>query len=423
MNLKQWLIISEQLLEIKTPEEFHLTLVFVLQKLTQCQMCFSYTKTVQGFKLTHASHVSEIDRQAPLVEWLEKDYIPSLKPQFSCGESTTIEALPSCNHVIHFPIEEQGSITWGVVCLSSNSISEGEQQFLLMINNYINSLYKAMFRRKFSQQLKQFDRKNAVWICVAILLLGFIRLPQTVLAEAEVMPIKPELIAPSIEGVVKKIHVLPNEQVTAGQKLLELDDIVVKNKLEEATQKLNTANQRYLKAYRSAYKDTKVKDELSILENEVKQAEIEKKYYTNLLERTVISASIDGIALYSSPSDFIGKPVKVGEKVMLVADPKQKKINFTIPVDSVTEIDPKKSLVLYPNLHPLSTVSAKLKYINPIAESKSDGSLGFTGEASITDGDIALGEHGTLKLYGPAKSIWVLLFQRPLRFIRQSLGV
>ena len=266
-------------------------------------------------------------------------------------------------------------------------------------------------------------KKKLALALVGLFILGFIKLPQTILAPAEVMPIKPELVAPSVDGVIKKLLVLPNQVVKKGQKLVELDDILIKNKLEEATQKLTTNKARYLKAYRNAYLDPSARNELVILKNEVQQARIEQAHYQNLLKRTVISAQKEGVALYSSPSEFLGKPIKIGQKIMLIANPLKTKINFWIPIDTIVTINQTKPLVLYPNLHPLATVKAKLQYVNPIAEAMPDGTLGFYGQAQILKGDIQLGEKGTIKLYGPAKPIWALLLQRPFRFLRQTLGI
>lgn len=424
MNALQWLILEQRLIEAKNSDEYPFIFLSILQKLLKCNIGISYKKTLKGYIITDAMHVSEIDRQSPTIEWMEKDLLPQLSNE---AEVKTIDPPESINfghQIIHLPISNNGNFEWGVICFINQQPSDGEMIFLKTACAHVAALYSKNFDKTLKSRLKKtLSRKKLLTMLLIVFLLGFIRLPQTVLATAEIMPIEPEMVSPSIDGVIKKINILPNEKINKGQILVELDKILIGNKLEEATQKLKTSKARYLKAYRSAYKDDQVRNELLVLQNEVKQAEIDKNHYTNLLARTSIKATQDGVAIYSSPSDFIGKPVKIGEKIMLIANPKYIKIDFWIPIDNIVKINKEKNLVLYPNLHPLDTVQAQLEYINPIAEPMPDGSLSFFGQAKILKGNIQLGEKGTLKLYGSPKSIWVLIFQRPFRFLRQSLGI
>jgi len=424
MNALQWLILEKRLIEAKNSEEYPFIFLSILHKLLQCHAAVTYKKTLNTFIVKDAMHVSEVDRQSPVIEWIEKDLLPSLSNEVDVSDVSPPPSLSSSNIVLHLPITIKDQLEWGVVCFLNKPPSGSETIFFKTLCAHVGSLYEKTIEKKIHHKIKNtLTKKRFLAVCFVIFLLGFIKLPQTVLAQAESMPIKPELIAPSVDGVIKKIFVLPNEQIKKGQELVELDDILIKNKLEEAAQKLKTSKSRYLKAYRNAYKDNDVRNELIVLENEVSQATIEKNHYSNLLKRTIISAQDQGVAIYSSPNDFIGKPVKIGQKIMLIANPKKIKIDFWVPVDNIVSIKKEKTLVLYPNLHPLTTVKAKLLYVNPIAEPMPDGTLGFFGQAQILKGDIQLGEKGTLKLYGPDKFIWTLLFQRPFRFLRQMLGI
>lgn len=424
MNALQWLILERRLIEAQNSEEYPFIFLSILQKLLKCQIGITYKKRLNTFVVTDAMHVSEVDRQSTTIEWLEKKLLPTLSAKV---ETLTVEppaSLGASNHLLHLPIFCGDQFQWGVVCFIDKASSESEVVFFKTLSEHVGALYGRFIERKLNHRLdKYLAKKKLALALVGLFILGFIKLPQTILAPAEVMPIKPELVAPSVDGVIKKLLVLPNQVVKKGQKLVELDDILIKNKLEEATQKLTTNKARYLKAYRNAYLDPSARNELVILKNEVQQARIEQAHYQNLLKRTVISAQKEGVALYSSPSEFLGKPIKIGQKIMLIANPLKTKINFWIPIDTIVTINQTKPLVLYPNLHPLATVKAKLQYVNPIAEAMPDGTLGFYGQAQILKGDIQLGEKGTIKLYGPAKPIWALLLQRPFRFLRQTLGI
>lgn len=423
MNVLQWLVLEKRLLNAQSTDEFPYIFLSILQKLLQCQISLSYKKRLNSHVVMDVSYVSEVDRQSPIIEWVEKQVLPSLKAEVEVTSITAPENMISSDHLLHLPISSNGELIWGVICFIDKVPSANEMMFFKQLGDHIGTLYQKLAINKQKLSHHAVSKKRIILLFLLTFVAGFIKLPQTVLASAEIMPINPELISPSIDGVIKQVLVLPNEVIKKGQALIELDDILIKNKLEEATQKLNTKKSRYLKAYRNAYSSVEARSELLTLENEVKKAEIEKVHYTNLLKRTKLLASSDGVALFSSPTKLIGKPVKIGEKIMLVADPNKTKIDFWIPVDSIVTINESKDLVLYPNLHPLSTVDAKVQYTNPIAEAMPDGSLGFFGQAEIIKGNIQLGEKGTLKLYGAAKPIWQLIFQRPFRFIRQTLGI
>ena len=50
-----------------------------------------------------------------------------------------------------------------------------------------------------------------------------------------------------------------------------------------------------------------------------KQAEV--TYLTELLEKSKLLAPQGGVAIFSSQDDWRGRPVQVGERVMMIADP------------------------------------------------------------------------------------------------------
>lgn len=428
MNILQWLLIEKQLLGCTNPTDFHFTLLSVLQKTLKCQQAVIYQKKLGKFLIKNAMHVSQIDNSSPLILWLENEFLTSIdNEQPAILEVPIIDNLSMLQQykkIWHLPLIKNAQQNYGILCFLDNIPSEKDITLMTMMCDNISLLYAKMHQQTQKRWHSIFSSpKKLSLIGLAIVVFMFIKVPQKVLATAEVSPVQPELISASIEGIVKQILVSPDERVNKNDKLVLLDDEVIKNKLSEAVQEYNVAYARYLKAYRNAFTDQQSKNEIQLLKNNISQAKIKQNYFEDLLSRTVISASKQGIAIFSSPNEFIGKPVRVGQKIMLLADPDNKIIDFWVPVDNVVNIDPNQSLVMYSNLQPLHAIEAKLKFINPIAQPMPDGSLGYFGQATFTDPSITLGEKGTLKLYGEKKSLWLLLFQRPLRFVRQSLGI
>ena len=61
------------------------------------------------------------------------------------------------------------------------------------------------------------------------------------LAPAEVVPRDPQVISAPIDGVVREVLVLPNEPVTAGTPLLQLEDAELQSSVEVAERALLVA--------------------------------------------------------------------------------------------------------------------------------------------------------------------------------------
>lgn len=430
MNILQWLLIEKRLLSCKKTHEFPFVLLSIFQKVLKCQQAIAYRKTGKRYKVETALHVSQVDHRSPLISWLELEFLPALPDEdfalIDVPKHSELPHLQQYKKILHLKLDNTPKNTMAVMCFLPSDLSESQTTLVRLLVDNVGLIYQnlkqAKRSRKWLSAKWSISYRLLLYICV-IASLFFIKMPATVLAPAEVSPVRPELVSSSIDGVIKKVLVTPDTKVTKGQQLILLDDIVVKNKLMEAKQAYQVAHQRYLKAYRNAFTDQKSKHELALLQNKIKQAAITKKHYQQLLQRTVISATMDGIAIFSSPNELIGQPIKIGQRIMLLADPHKKVIDFWVPIDNIVNVDSQHALTVYPNLHPLQAISAQLIYINPIAQPMPDGQLGYFGQATFKDGTIKLGEKGMIKLFGERVSLAQLFFQRPLRYFRQLVGI
>jgi len=86
-------------------------------------------------------------------------------------------------------------------------------------------------------------------------------------------------------------------------------------------------------------------------------------------------------------------------------------------------VDKEVSVTFYGNENPLKPVSAQIKYVDPIAAARPDGTLAYFGVANLPKNSTAqLGEQGTAKIFGKKVSLVYYLFRRPIRYIRQHAG-
>lgn len=265
-------------------------------------------------------------------------------------------------------------------------------------------------------------RRRWKWIIWTFLLFP-VRL--TVLAPGELVPANPAIIRVPIEGVIDQFYVTPNQQVTKGQPLLSLDLTTLLSRLYVAEQETQIAAQEYRQSSLQGLTDSKSRSLLVPQEGKAAEKKMEADYVKELLNKAKIEAPRDGIVLFDDPSEWIGKPVQAGEKVMVVATNGDVEIEAWIPVGEAIELPKNSGVTLYLNAMPFSPVSGSLRYEGHEPIQRPDGVYAYRVRASLSPGDKGprVGLKGTAKVHGEyvPLSYWVL--RRPLAAMRQFLGI
>ncbi|GEM_PF-6678357 len=436
MKLGMWVLFEERLRQTKDVDTLQLLIVNMLQKVFPYTQAVLFHNHLGSYKTTAASDISQINEHSPTIHWLNENVYPWLVSKY---ETPTYFDLTELNqpideyyhktiHGLYIPLQSPQIGERGVVFWMKEKSEDDLLNFSSVIANTIVYCWEKIILQNTKTKsfgLTHHDKKYFIFasiICVIILFVFHIR--ENTIALAEVSPKNPQLITSSINGTVSKITVQPNQSVKAGQILIRLDDITVKSELEQSLQALRVAEDKYQKAFRHAFTDEKSRKEMQILRSEAEQAQASYQYHLQLLSRTIIKTTISGVALYTDPTDWLGKPVKIGEKIMLVADPNEKEITFWVPIDSMIVPETGQTPKFYPNENPLQTITLHLKYINPIAEVRADGILSYFGVADLpANSNVRLGEQGTIKIYGKRVTVFYYLFRRPIRYLRQHLGI
>ena len=153
---------------------------------------------------------------------------------------------------------------------------------------------------------------------------------QTVLAPAHVSPMAPTLIKSSIDGIISEILVKPNQKVLKGQVLFKLDNIELRIEVDKAKNRLKISRENYRQAFHYSYETNASQGYINILKTEIEKEKNSLKYKMLLLKRSIIKAPLDGTIIFTSPKKWLGKPIKVGEKIMLLAIGNQKQLDINI---------------------------------------------------------------------------------------------
>jgi hypothetical protein len=272
---------------------------------------------------------------------------------------------------------------------------------------------KAIWRNK---------KRRWTWL-IWIFLLFPVRL--TVLVPGELVPANPAIIRVPIEGVVDEFFVTPNQEVAKGQPLFNLDLTSLLSRLHVAEQETQIATQEYRQSSLQGLTDAKSRGMLVPQEGRAAEKKIEADYLKELINKAKINAPRQGIVLFDDPSEWIGKPVQAGEKVMVVATEGDVEIEGWIPVGEAIDLPKDSSVILYLNAMPFSPVTGSLRYAGHEPIQRPDGGYAYRVRASLTSGEKGprVGLKGTAKVHGQfvPLSYWVL--RRPLSTLRQFLGI
>ncbi|MCA1325160.1 efflux RND transporter periplasmic adaptor subunit [Herbaspirillum sp. alder98] len=257
---------------------------------------------------------------------------------------------------------------------------------------------------------------------VVLALLCPVRL--SVLAPGELVPANPALIRAPLDGIIAQFQVQPNEAVKAGQPLFNFDEAPIATRLEIATQGLATAQAEYRQYAQQALSDPKSKMQLANLGGKIEEKQAEADFAQDQFQRSRVVAPQAGIALFDDPSEWIGKPVQTGERIMRIATPGEVEVEAWLPMGDAIPLADEAEVKLYLASSPLSAVQAWLRYVAHDAVPRPDGSYAYRVRARLAArSEWRIGLKGTAKLSGPWVPLVYWMLRRPLAVIREHVGL
>ena len=269
-------------------------------------------------------------------------------------------------------------------------------------------------------------RKRYLRIATLAVLIGILALPirESALAPAEVIADQALIVSAPVKGVIKEFHVRPNELVNVGQLLFSLDDTEFKSRHEIAAKSLEVARADYLRSAQKSFSDAQSKSEVELLRVRTEQKQLEKDYSGLMLERTKVRADQTGIAVFADANDWIGRPVEIGERILMLADPERVKIQIWLVVEDSINLEPGAEVKVFLNTDPTSPLTARIQQTSYQPSKTPEGLLAFPLKAELEPVQEIprIGLKGTAKVYGESVSVFYYLIRRPLSALRQTLG-
>lgn len=267
-------------------------------------------------------------------------------------------------------------------------------------------------------------RHPGLWGAAAVVVAALWPVHLSVLAPGELVPRQPTVVRAPMDGVIDVFHVQPNQLVRKGAPLFGFDEAVIQSRLEVAQQSLATATTELRQTTQQALGDPRARAQLSLLGGRIEERRTEVAALRRQLERSRVLAPQDGVVLLDDPTEWIGRPIALGERVLRIARTDDVEVEAWLPLADAIVLPPGTPVLLYLNASPLAPVAARLRLVAHEAVARPDGSHAYRVRATL-DGTTAhrVGLKGTVKLQGERVPAIYWVLRRPLATLRAALGV
>jgi hypothetical protein len=335
----------------------------------------------------------------------------------------------SPGHVVWVPFQARGGpVGAGMLLFRAEPFDDADMNLIGRLAEAYGFAWWALDPRSTGRNRKPsgglgWRQAKLVLVILAIAVM-FLPVRQSVLAPAEISPRNPLVVTAPIDGVIEAMHVAPNAKVVEGARLFSLDRTGLRNRATLAEKSVAVAQADFQRARQKAFSDPRSKGDVAVLGAEVAQKQAELSYTRELLARAEIVAGRSGIAIYADPSDWIGKPVRLGEKVLAIADPAALELTIWVPVGDAIGMMPGAEILFFLDTDPLNPIRARLVRAAYEAEITPNDVLAYRAKAELAEGEPLprIGLKGTAKVYGEEVSLFFYLMRRPIAALRRTIG-
>lgn len=425
---------------VQTQQELQFFIVNETRRLVPYQQAVFLSPPIpstQIFQVRAASSVPMVDRTAPLMQWTER-LIEGLR-KTATGPDICRLTEADCPAELRSDWKEftrgygfwcplkhpGGKILGGLWLTRDQPWTDYEGPILQRLSEayaYAWHAVSPLNRRRWRWELSRIT----TWIlAVAILGALAIPVPMSTLAPAKIVAKNPLIVSAPIEGVIAAILVLPNTLVSEGQVLFTFENTTFRSEYEVAERNLDVAMAQYRRAAQGALVEAEQKANVPLLKAEVELRETERNYARERLAKVEVKAEQAGLLLYSDKSDWIGKPVVIGQRIMELANPQQLEVRIDLPVEDAIVLREGASATLFLNANPFSSVPATISHASYHAEVLPNNILAYRVTAQFDRGtsEFRIGWQGNAKIYGEQVTLFTYLFRRPISAIRPWIGL
>ncbi len=387
-------------------------------------------------RVINASSVAVVDRDSPMIVWLEQA-VQALSQASNTKEQPMVLTEDLLPESLRGGWREfvKGQVFWCPLQHPDETVLGAwwfEREFAWQDNDVtivhrLASSYAYAWKALTKKEQSWFTQiKKPSWWLIPAALIAALCVPIRISAVApvKVIPKDPIVVSAPIDGVIADVLVHPNQMVTVGAPLFRYKDTSLRNQFLVAEKQLTVARADQSQSIQAGFGDPQRKAEVPLKEAEVDLRQTELNYAKEMLDQVEVVAQKDGLLLYSDRSDWIGRPVTVGERIMEVADPKQIELRIDLPVADAIVLKEGADALIFLNALALESFPATIVHASYHAEVLPGDVLAYrvTAQLAVPDPRIRIGWQGTAKVYGEQGPLAYLLLRRPLTAIRQWVG-
>ena len=394
---------------------------------------FRHVALIINGRVRAVTGVSVPDPHAPFIAFIERAAKQLIAGQHA-GEAGIIQAdwldaqsqrdwqTLSAAEALWVPLNDShGQLFGGLWLARDTPWQEAERLLAQQLGDVYSHAWLALEPRKAWQP--RLPKLKILAAAVAVIVVMLIPVRQSVLAPAEVVPLGGRVVTAPLDGVIAQFMVKPNQPVKKDDLLVRFDNTVLKAQADVAERALDVAEAERRTGGQRAFQDADSKSKLDLLSAQVEQKRAELNYARDLLQRSEVRAERDGIAVFADAERLVGKPVRTGERLMELADPRQAELKIELDVGDVIPFPADAGVALFLDSDPLHRHDAQLTRVAYEAAMTPSGLLAYRLDARFVNSTPRIGLRGTAKIYGEYVPLAAYLFRRPLAALRKTVGL
>ncbi|MDD3019743.1 MAG: HlyD family efflux transporter periplasmic adaptor subunit [Alphaproteobacteria bacterium] len=425
------LALQRQAQDAKTRQEFLHVVVNQSKKLIEYRQAIFWNKTFLGVGLEKISGHAILDPKSPyalgVLEHLKCYKGNQVNPEIRIIEESSPNTVLT---IIPFSTQQDG-IIGGLILESDRKFRDEEQSLLQELALSYAPLLALHDLRRISgigSRIKHLwggnAKRNKV-LLISLLVILFFPVRVSVTAPVEIVAKDADYLTAPFDGLVSDVFVHPGDEVEQGQKLVLLDDTVLKADADLASQTLDVAHSSLSRLRRESLAQPEKKAELSAVESDIEEKKIRADYAQVMLERSAIKSTRNGIAIFPAKESLEGHPVRAGDVLIKIANPKQYEALIRVPVEAMIAMDDKAQVDFFLNVYPSKSFDAQIISIGYESSVDEDGIYTYKISADITDNEqpLKIGWKGTAKIRTGWSVLSYEILRRPILMVRKLTGI
>lgn len=421
------LAFEESIRNVKNKDEFIFHICNKLRELLNYEFSVFLSIKKNRVEIRGVSDVTEYSESSKELDYVKNQLVKLSKKSdegeldFEFGEQLGNNKLTffKIKNYNDTDVKNSNKKEYYIAIITKNSIDNRQIELLkkvLTVYFYSMSYLRFTFDSKKVNKIKLFF--------VFIFIISLIPFPSSIIAPVEVVAKDPFIVTAPFDGVVDKVLVDVNQEIEEGTKIILFDDLLARNEFRLADKKFQVSKARLENVQELAFYDNKASYEISVNKTELELAKLERDYAKEVLSRTMIFSNIKGVPIFTNKSDIEGRPVKMGEKIIEIANPTEFKYKIAIPVHELSQVNKGSAVSIYLDSAPLGGFSAEIESVSFLPSEQNNGEISYTAYA-LTSSDYInrIGARGTARIYGEYSPLILQITKGPFHHIRMALGL